>query len=840
MDDLLNDFLAETTEILAEAGGAIVAWEADPADRTQLDAIFRLLHTIKGSSGFLPLPRVTALSHAAEDALDQVRRGARTATPALVSAILGIVDRLNSLCDALGDQGSEPAGDDRAVIAALDTADAADAAAEAPPSLAQPEEPQAMPGDAAPVEVAGIPLRREDDLAGETQSWRSIRVPLQLLDSVMTGVTDIVLARNEFARMLRESGVDPAIIGAFDRLSDSIAAMRQSVSHMRMQRIDKLFAPLPRIVRDLARDLGKKVHFETTGGEVELDREMMENIRDPLIHIIRNAIDHGVEPLEDRVKAGKNITATLSVSARQSGNQIEIAVRDDGRGLSPDKIVAKAVGAQLISAAEARQLSMEDKLDLIFRPGFSTASRVTEVSGRGVGMDIVKANIEKIGGVVELQNDEGCGLALILRVPMTLTIISGLMLRAGGYDFAVPRGAVREILLENSDTVRIDRVGGGEVATIRGERYPLLRLETVLGCGDTPGPDVDADEEEEDRAIVVVRPSQGQSYALSVAAIHDQEELVIKPAAPMIMATGLYAGTTLPDHGRPVLLLDVQGLIGAAGIDASEAGRNALREADAVADSGEDLDRAQLLLFEEEGCALRGVRLSVVERVEDIAADAFFMTGGRVAVRIGEDILPVHAAKKPEGPANVKLLRLYDGRSALCYPIATIRDIVRLPLDMQPAPTPGTIAGVTLVSGEPVELIDPHWLMAQHVQPIREGAAGQPLCQLLDDDDGWGEHFLAPLLRAAGYRVERIRPETGESATAAERAAAAPRPDILLSLTDEGSDAARDAPGPDVPVIRLRSSALPAGPEDQSVYRYDRAALFEALGRHVGRGRGHG
>src|SRR3990167_7392019 len=620
IDDLLNDFLAETAEILAEAGGAIVAWEADPADRAQLDAIFRLVHTIKGSSGFLALPRVTALSHAAEDALDQVRSGNRQANAALVSGVLGILDRLGDLCTALGQDGAEPAGDDREVIGAL-------------------AEQGAAPD--ASFEVAGVPLRRDDDFGTELQSWRSIRVPLPLLDSVMTGVTDIVPARNEFARILREPGAALSVMASLARLSDSIAGMRQSVSQMGMQRIDKLFAPLPRIVRDLAQDLGKKIAFQTSGGEVELDREMMENIRDPLIHIVRNAIDHGVEPLEDRVAAGKDITATISVSARQSGNQIEIAIQDDGRGLSPDALVAKAVAMRAITAAQARALGPQEKLDLIFRPGFSTAAEVTAISGRGVGMDIVRANVEKIGGIVELRNEEGRGLTILLRVPMTLTIISGLMVRAAGQYFAIPRGAVREILLEGGDTVRIDRVGGGELATVRGEQYPLLRLESVLGRGRHHGDDVD------DRALVIVRPGQGQSYALSVAAIHDHEELVIKPAAPMIMATGLYAGTTLPDNGRPVLLLDVQGMLAASAIDASEAGRSHDRMAEAEAEAAAARNAAQLLLFRDTTARVRGVRLSVIERVEEVPASALFESAGRVQAQIGSDIFPVHAATAP-------------------------------------------------------------------------------------------------------------------------------------------------------------------------------------------------
>jgi len=796
MDDLLNDFLAETAEILAEAGGALVAWEADPADRERLDAIFRLVHTIKGSSGFLSLPRVTALSHAAEDALDQVRRGNRPADGALVSAVLGIIDRLSELCDSLAATGAEPAGDDSVVIGALATMETVAAT-----------EPAAVE----------IQLRREDDLSAELRGWRSIRVPLPLLDSVMTGVTDIVLARNEFARMLRESGAGASVISSFERLSDSIAGMRQSVSQMRMQRIDKLFAPLPRIVRDLARDLGKKVKFATSGGEVELDREMMENIRDPLIHIVRNAIDHGIEAIDGRVAAGKDVTATIFVSARQSGNQIEIAIRDDGRGLSPDALVAKAIAARVVTATEARALSSREKLELIFRPGFSTAAEITSISGRGVGMDIVKSNVEKIGGVVELRNEEGRGLTILLRVPMTLTIISGLMVRAAGHEFAIPRGSVREILLESSDTVRIDRIGGGEIATVRGEPFPLLRLESVLGRARDHRDDVD------DRALVIVRPGQGQSYALSVAAIHDQEELVIKPAAPMIMATGLYAGTTLPDNGRPVLLLDVQGILAVAGIDASEAGRNQDHGSEAAAEAMAARDAVQLLLFRDVGDRIRGVRLSVIERVEEVPVSALFESAGHIQVQIGGDIFPVHAGKLPDEQGSVKLLRLYDGRAVLCYPIAAVIDIVRLPDGVQPAAAPGLIAGVALVGGNPVELIDPYWLMEQYASGAAAPALRQPLCHLADDHDGWGDNFLAPILRHAGYRVASSDAEGDET------------PDVLLCLS--GEEGAHDHAAGDVPVIRLRTAAAAAGPDDPTVYRYDRQALLDALHHHVMGGR---
>ncbi|MDP3781542.1 MAG: chemotaxis protein CheW, partial [Sphingopyxis sp.] len=377
--------------------------------------------------------------------------------------------------------------------------------------------------------------------------------------------------------------------------------------------------------------------------------------------------------------------------------------------------------------------------------------------------------------------------------------------------------AVREILLESGDTVRIDRVGGGELATVRGEQYPLLRLENVLGR------EASDDDDVADRALVIVRPGQGQSYALSVAAIHDHEELVIKPAAPMIMATGLYAGTTLPDNGRPVLLLDVQGLVAAAAIDATETGRNHDQLAAAEAQANAARNAAQLLLFRDTNGRVRGVRLSVIERVEEVSASALFESAGRVQVQIGDEIFSVHTANLPEAERSLKLLRLFDGQSVLCYPIAEVIDIVRLPDAVQPSAAPGLIAGVVLVSGEPVELIDPFWLMAQYAVLDVDAAPNQPLCRLADDHDGWGCNFLAPILRSAGYRVVSDKDVVEEA------------PDVLLCLTDDGASCAHV--GDEIPVIRLRSAIAAAGPDDETVYRYDRQALLDALARRIGGGR---
>jgi two-component system chemotaxis sensor kinase CheA len=533
VDDLLTDFIAETRETLEALAGEIVAWEAEPADKARLDAIFRFVHTVKGSCGFLDLPRLQCLSHAAEDALADVRSGGRTPDAALVSAVLAIIDRIGELTDALEANEALPEGEDEYLIAAL-AQDAAAPVAESPAAVAKINVLPTSP-----------PTRAVS---------RSIRLPVELLDRMMAGVSDMVLARNELSRLLRAAGHNSATDVAFDRLSQCVGEMRDAITRTRMSRIDALFSALPRMVRDLSAELGKTVRLEVDGGDVELDREMIEMIRDPLTHIVRNALDHGIEKPEERRLAGKSEFGRLRIGARQSANQILIEVSDDGRGIDGERVVRKAITAGLVTAEQAAAMSWSRKLDLIFEPGLSTASEVTGVSGRGVGMDVVRANIERIGGTVDIESTPGQGLRLALRVPLTLTIIPALTISVGGTHFAIPRSAIDELVRPKGEQVRIERIGGEMVAFIRGVRLPVVDLGRFMGLTDDVEPAL----------LVVLRAGGGERYALGVEAVHDHEELVVKPAAPALMASGVYAGTTLPDNSRPMLLLDVAGIAAAA------------------------------------------------------------------------------------------------------------------------------------------------------------------------------------------------------------------------------------------------------------------------------------
>jgi two-component system chemotaxis sensor kinase CheA len=760
MDDLIADFIAETREMLAALAGEIVAWEAAPEDRARLDAIFRFVHTVKGNSGFFDLPRIKALSHAAEDALAAVRSGQRQPDARLVNSVLAVIDRLGELIEALESGAPVASEDDAALIAALE-------------GKGEAEERHAAALSRAPV--------------------RSIRLPVELLDKMMNGVSDLVLARNELARRLRESGAGVEVAGCFERVSASIADLRDAVTRTRMQRIDSLFSALPRMVRDLSAETGKPVALALDGGDVELDREMIEMVRDPLTHIVRNAIDHGIEPAEVRRAAGKPKTGMLAVSARQTGNQIVIEIGDDGRGIDGDALLRKAVAAGLVAPERAGRMTAQEKNALVFEAGLSTADTVTELSGRGVGMDVVRANIERIGGLVDIDTRPGAGVRLTLRVPLTLTIIPALTLVAGGQTFAMPRSAIEEIVRIRGGAVRIERLAGSRVATLRGRRLPVVSLARLIGRDP-------ADEAEE--TLIVLKPAGGGVYALAVDQVRDHEELVVKPAAPAVMAAGLYAGTTLADDGRPVLVLDAPGIAARAGLAFD---RKDLDEASAAA-AAPEAEAPPRLLFRALGGQRRMVEVAAVERIEEVRRESIGATAGRLHVAIGDTILPLAGCGEPP-ERDIRVLRLTDGSRELAYALDEVADIVRTATPVLPAASPGEVRGVVLHAGEQVELLDLHWLFAAHAGGARPAEA--PLC-VLPEDDPFMQNILGPLVEAAGYRIGRAA-EAGEA-------------DLVIVGAE-----ADDVP-PARQVLRIRSTPEPAHEDDSSIHRYDRAALLSALG----------
>lgn len=770
MDDLLQEFIAETRETLEALSGEIVMWEANPSDRNRLDAIFRFVHTVKGSCGFLDLPRLSRLSHAAEDVLAAVRSGERVPDTALVNAVLAIVDRIGEIIEAI-DVGAalDDSGEDL-LIAALDK------------------------GAEASGPAASVPIIQR-------AATRSVRLSVDLLDMMMSGMSDMVLARNELARRLRDETVDPAIEAALDRLSHTVAEMRDTVTRTRMQKIEALFSALPRMVRDTAAELGKSVTLHVEGSDVELDREMIEMMRDPLVHIIRNAVDHGLEAPAERIAAHKRENGRLTVAARQSGNQIIIEVIDDGRGIDVDRLIVKMAASGQRTEAELRALSPRAQLDLVFEPGLSSKNEVTSISGRGVGMDVVRANIEQIGGRVELTNYPGKGLHIAIHVPLTLSIISTIVVGAAGQRFAVSRQSIEEIVTVRGDAVRVDMLGDTPVATVRDRRLPLVPLCGILGLRDAP----------DDIKMMAIVSVAGGSFALAVEEVLDTEELVIKPAPPAVIATGLYAGQTLPDSGRPMLLLDCAGIAANAGLHFARA--TAKDEQDSASDENDLAAQCALLFLDLDG-KRRAVPLDIIDRVELAEAEAVRMSAGQLRLSIDGAILPLAgvdgAAEHIATRHDIAVLRLADGQTEIGYAIADALDIVAINDAMVPSRMAGPIAGVVSIDGEQVEMLDIHWLFANHAD-LGSHARSQPVCLLSGEETPWMEKFLRPVLEGAGYRVVT-------SIAPGERVA------VALAMDDDGEVVDGNAP-----VVRLRTDPQSDVTGSDTIYRYDRDALLTAL-----------
>lgn len=774
MDDLLADFVAETREMLQAIEGEIVAWEADPADRERLDAIFRFVHTVKGNCGFFDFPRLEKLSHAAESALSEVRAGRRRASSALVTAVLAVIDRITDMIDAIDAGEGLPEGGDDILIAALE------------PSRDEPDSETIQAG-----EQAGPRAAR----AGNT---RSIRLPVELLDRVMSGVSDMVLARNELARRLRDHGADPALQGPFERLSTILDEVREGATRMRMQRLEHLFSALPRMVRDLSAELGKQVMIDLEGGDVELDREMIESVRDPLTHILRNAVDHGIEPPAQRLAAGKREIGIITVSARRTGNRIIVAVSDDGRGIALDKLADKAVAAGVASAADIAAMTGEEKLDLIFAPGLSTADTVSQVSGRGVGMDVVRANVEKFGGSVSVSSKESRGTIVFLHLPLTLSIVEGLTVKVGTHTLGLPRSYIVEIARSVSRSVEVDRIGDGIFLTFRGERVPCLDLAEVLG--------LEQEVDLERATFVFLRLVSGDLFALAVDRVLDNEDFVLKPLPPALEAIGLYGGTALLDDGKPILKIDVPGLAEAYGLASHTRIRTAVQERSAEQPAA---PAEHAVVFTSFAGRKRAIRMAPIRHIHTLPVSAIEPTEGGMLATVDGTILPLLGT---EGCTlandTITALRLGDGEVELLYAVAGIVDSIELPGPVVPLEGDEILEGTALIDGVIVGVIDAHGLFARHGRAALP--AQRPTCRL-PSSDPWVASFLEPLIRSAGYDV--LGDGDGRAA------------DITVTLD------AVEEPNAATAVVRLRSRPEGTEHDPGSIYRYDRDGLLSALAR---------
>ncbi len=803
MDDLLSEFLTETTENLEIVDIELVRFEADPSDQATLNNIFRLVHTVKGTCGFLGLPRLEGVAHAGETLLGKFRDHAIEVTPDLVTLTLRCVDRIKEIVAGLGETGVEPDGDDSALLADLHAA--AEGKAAAPVAPPQPLRPARVgpngerwdedlqrflrPGEVsladletafrttqrgadeapaprlpagreavkqaatapAPFAAKARPEPDDEEAHGPRDpASQTIRVSVDVLENLMTMVSELVLTRNSLLQMVRTLN-DSEFKTPLQRLSNITAELQDRVMKTRMQPVGGAWRKLPRIIRDICRDVGKKIELKLEGEAVELDRQVLELIKDPLTHMVRNSADHGIESPATRIMAGKPETGTIHLSARHEGGHIIIEIADDGAGLNTTRIRDKAVEKGLLTAAEAAALSDAQIHRFIFAPGFSTAAAVTNLSGRGVGMDVVKTNIEVIGGAIELHSVEGQGTTFRIQIPLTLAIVSALILGARGQRFAAPQTSVVELVRVGEGAEhKIDEINRLKVLRLRERLLPLIDLGEVLKLA--PGL-------EGERAVhtVVVMQVGAARFGLVVDDVHDTEEIVVKPLASLLRGTPALSGATILGDGAVVVILDPNGLAATLGAARVEAAKAAHAPA-LLAQTG--AEEKSLVLFLA-GDGEKAAPMELVTRLEDVPCEKIERADGRAVLQYRGALMTIlhpnglHALAR-EG--SQPLLVFAQDDFAFGLAVDRIVDVVRerVTFDLT-ADRPGLL-GVSVIRGKATEVIDVSYYLAQAQAEWGDRRARRAVKGrlLLVDQSAFARNMLSPLLTAAGYQIEAV------------------------------------------------------------------------------------
>ena len=631
VDDLTREFLIESQEGLDRMERCLTELEERPEDSSLLGEIFRSVHTIKGTTGFLGFSRLESLAHAGENLLGLLRDGKLLANAEIISALLALMDGLRAILRAIEDAGNEGEGTDHELIEKLHELQEPEprSAADRHDSPQAPAVHEIAPGPEAafPAQTADQSAARKP-LPGATSAAEStLRVDVTLLNRMMNLMGELVLTRNQILQATSEN----AALTVLSRRLDMVTAdLREAVMKARMQPVSHVFSKFPRMVRDLAQGLDKRIRLQMEGQETELDKSLLEAIKDPLTHAVRNSVDHGIELPELRRSAGKDPEGLLRLRAMQEGSHVIIEVIDDGGGLRIERIRDKAIERKLITPQKAAHLSEHELMQLIFLPGFSTASAVTNISGRGVGMDVVRTNVEKIGGKVEVDSHPGKGATLRLRIPLTLAIIPALIVRSAGQSFALPQGALSELVHLPPEQAKADIqwIENSPLYRLRGRLLPLVFLNQLLAI---PGA---AGESANDRYIAVLN-ADGRRYGLVVDGLNDPEEIVVKPLSAVLKSIGIFSGATVLGNGGLALILDPGALASRAGVSLS-----AIDDSRDVSIEADSAGKAEYLLVET-GAVQAALPLECVLRIERIPRSRIESIDGTPVLQFDGVLLPI-------------------------------------------------------------------------------------------------------------------------------------------------------------------------------------------------------
>jgi len=835
MDDLLQEFIAEATENLAVIDQELVRLEQHPNDAGILGNIFRLVHTVKGTCGFLGLSRLEKVAHSGENVLGKFRDGELDVSPAAVTVILECIDRIRDILTAIEETGSEPDGDDSKLIKNLDALLVEDAqpaatdevepavqtaksepaqnagtpamavnefgapvAAEfmaefeaataqsttdkvqpaipadtvvnlTPTVMDAPEEsvsslPKSSSAEDAPSPPSGTTSAGEDDGAGSAVPQKrepvsassSLRINVDVLENLMTLVSELVLARNQLLQMVRGYD-DHEFAVPLQHLSHITTDLQEGVMQTRMQPIGNAWSKLPRIVRDLSVASGKKIDLIMDGSETELDRQILDLIKDPLTHMVRNSADHGLEAPEERLAAGKQESGKIRLNAFHEGGHIIVEISDDGRGLNTDRIRQKIIEKEILPEANVLSMSDQQVQQYIFHPGFSTAEKVTNVSGRGVGMDVVRTNIEQINGSIDLKSVQGKGTTVTIKIPLTLAIISALLVKCKTERFAIPQFSVLELVRTASNSEhQIEYIQKIPVLHLRNQLLPLVRLDNLLGLKD------DTDDELSEESFVVVAKTGNSTFGIVVDKVFDTEEIVVKPVSPILRNIRQFSGNTILGDGSVIMILDPNGI-------ASEVGNiESKLQSKAKNDENTNVDekKVPLLLFKGAGNEPMAVPLVLVARLEEIATSTIEQSGGHNLVQYRKTLMPLISLTEsddlPERDSHPVLVFSDRGRQ-FGLVVNEVLDIVEDVINVEmPSKQLGTL-GSAVINGRAMNVLDSAYYIQKalgdkFVSQTDTSVAtnGHRPRTLLVDDSSFFRSLVTPLLSLEGWDITSV------------------------------------------------------------------------------------
>lgn len=815
MDDLLHEFLEETNESLTKLDQEFIILEKDPNNQEVIGSLFRVMHTIKGTSGFLGFERLQKVAHSAENVMDKVRAKELGADSDVVSMILEAVDAIKYIVSEIEQNSVEPDVDYSELAERLNAlakggvakpketkhainktpdldepidfdpipADyaAADAAINKTPDLDEPIDFDPIPADYAeknenlPKQITPEEKKKAVEVGiqaieGAKQiAPQSVKVSLDVLENLMQLTGELVLTRNQLLQLRRglNSGVADDIRNSIQRLNIITTELQEGVLKTRMQKVDSIWAKFPRVVRDLSKDLGKKAELKMIGEETDIDRQMIEAIKDPLTHMIRNAVDHGIEMPEERLAAGKKETGTIVLSAYHEGGHVIIKITDDGKGINIDRVKQKAIENKLATEKEIATMSERQIYQFIFKPGFSTAEKVTSVSGRGVGMDVVLTNIEKIGGSAEINSVYGKGSEFTIKLPLTLAIMPVLIVECAEQQYAIPQIRVLEIVragvkskyrkkfnLDESKLHRVEKINDKPVLRLRGKIISLISLSETLG--------LQKNESENKENFVVICDVGTSVFGIMVDKVYHTEEIVVKSKSLLIKNLDVYSGSTILGDGRVIMILDPNGILKHSGMSAVSDDKKVVSK-----DTVFDEDEINFLMFKTNSSTPKAIPLELVSRLEEVDYSKAEQSAGGKVVQYRENLMKlISIDENHEIPTQgVRDTIVFADRGhILGIVVEKVLDIVKEKMDIKSSSNKEGTLGSMIINGVTTEIVDVSYYLSQnftewlgHTESNKIEGEFKVIERkshiLLVDDSSFFRKFMRPIILASNYKV---------------------------------------------------------------------------------------